>query len=178
MDWKSVGSAVADAAPLLGAALGGPAGGLVGGLVALALGADKDPEAVTRALQANPDAMVKLREVEASMRKDLLDFQARQQAQELANVQGARGREVQLARAGHGAAWATSAVALTVTAGFFVMLSQVLDGPAKTSDAALLLLGSLGTAFGAVVNYYLGSSLGSSRKTDLLAQTAGPAEVR
>lgn len=33
---------------------------------------------------------------------------------------------------------------------------------------ALVLLGSLGTAFGAVVNYYLGSSLGSAQKTAMI----------
>ena len=84
---------------------------------------------------------------------------------ELQNVQGARTREVELARIGHGGAWVTGAVSLVVIVGFFWMLDKVV-GAETVSEPALLLLGSLGTAFGAVVNYYLGSSLGSYRKDD------------
>ena len=36
------------------------------------------------------------------------------------------------------------------------------------SESAIYLLASLGAAFGAVVNYYLGSSLGSTQKTAML----------
>jgi hypothetical protein len=45
-------------------------------------------------------------------------------------------------------------------------------GKLKTSDsqALLLLLGSLSTSFGMVISFYFGSSAGSERKTELLAQ--------
>jgi hypothetical protein len=40
----------------------------------------------------------------------------------------------------------------------------------KASEPLLVMLGSLGTAWVAVVNYWFGSSAGSDRKTDLLAK--------
>ena len=43
------------------------------------------------------------------------------------------------------------------------MLTEVIN-QTMINEPALLLLGSLGTAFGSVVNYYLGSSIGSYRK--------------
>jgi hypothetical protein len=64
MDWKDLADAVGKAAPMLGSLLGGPAGGAVGGLIASALGTAADPAEVSTAL-ANPDALVKLRQIEA-----------------------------------------------------------------------------------------------------------------
>lgn len=53
--------------PLLGALLGGPAGGAIGALVASAIGGNADdPEGLSQILATNPDALVKLRELEAN----------------------------------------------------------------------------------------------------------------
>jgi hypothetical protein len=174
MTWKDVGKTVARAAPILAGVLGGPVGAVAsaaGTLAASWLGEEANPEAVNAALQNDPEALIRLKELESRQHERLLAWQEKQLAAELANVQGAREREVKLAQAGHGAAWATTVVSIVVTVGVFVMPNQVIGQSEASSDAALLLLGSLGTAFGAVINYYLGSSLGSIQKTGLLAKT-------
>lgn len=67
MDWKDIAkNAGAVGLPAIGAALGGPGGARLGSLLASALGCDSTPEAVSQALVANPDAAVKLREIEAN----------------------------------------------------------------------------------------------------------------
>lgn len=71
MDWKDIAGVVGKAAPLLGTLLGGPAGGAVGALVASALGTGADPDAVAKEIAANPDAAIKLREIEAQRQTDL-----------------------------------------------------------------------------------------------------------
>lgn len=43
------------------------------------------------------------------------------------------------------------------------------EPPEKAREPLLILVGSLGAAFGAVVNYWFGSSAGSAYKSDLLA---------
>lgn len=65
-------------------------------------------------------------------------------------------------------------IAFTVIFGFFGAIWLVMTGEVTTSmrDALLILIGSLGAAFGAVVNYYFGSSSGSARKDELLNQGA------
>lgn len=176
MDWKSVGKTVAKAAPILGTVLGGPVGavaGAAGSLLASFLGVEPDPQAVAQAVR-DPETMLKLKELEAAHQARLLDWQTKQLEAEVENVKSARAREVELAKAGHGGAWATTVVAGIVTVGFFIMLYLVLRPPEnfEIGQAATLLLGSLATGFGAVVNYYLGSSLGSTRKTAML-QTRG-----
>ena len=65
MDWKDVANEVSKAAPLLGTVLGGPAGGAIGGLIASALGTAHAPDDVAQALTTNPDAAVKLKQIEA-----------------------------------------------------------------------------------------------------------------
>ena len=65
MDWKDIAKEVADLSPVLGGLLGGPAGAAIGSLVASTLGTANDPSAVSLALKINPDAAVKLRQIES-----------------------------------------------------------------------------------------------------------------
>lgn len=175
MEWRDVGQVVAKAAPLVGFVVGGPVGaiaGAAGALVASVLGCEATPDAVSAALAGNPEAAVKLREIESAERVRLLEWQADQLRAELENVKDARAREVAMAQAGAGfAAWGPPAViAAVVAVGFFVMLwvALSLPGDKPMGETLAMLLGSLGAAFGAVVNYYLGSSLGSAQKTAMI----------
>lgn len=173
MNWKDIASTVAKVAPVLATVLGGPVGavaGAAGALLGSALGVKATPEEVASALH-DPQALVRLRELETQQQTILVQWQATQLQAELDNVRSAREREVSLARMGHGGAWISGMVALVVIVGFFWMLRAVVSME-TVNEPALLLLGSLGTAFGAVVNYYLGSSLGSYRK-DMQGKRAG-----
>lgn len=167
MDWKDVGGTVAKVAPILGAVVGGPLGavaGAAGALISSFLGVENDPAAVANALQ-NPETLVRLKELEAQQQARLLDWQDEQLKAELENTKDARAMAVQLMQAGSSMGTIGPAVVSTiVTVGFAVMLWKVLEMSGAPSEAAVLLLGSLSTAFGAVVNFYLGSSLGSFRK--------------
>ena len=171
MDWQSIGKTVATVAPILGSVLGGPVGaiaGAAGGLLGSFLGVGSDPAEIATALK-NPDTMLRLIELEARQQEVLIGWQNAQLQAELANIQGAREREVRLAEAGHKGAWGTSVVAIIVTVGFFGMMYLVLSGETegkRYSEVLVMLLGTLGASFGAVVNYYLGSSLGSARKQE------------
>jgi hypothetical protein len=61
-------------------------------------------------------------------------------------------------------------LAFAVCVGFFAALWLVLKNDVDSSmrDALLILIGNLATCFGAIVNYYFGSSSGSQQKTELL----------
>jgi glycerol uptake facilitator-like aquaporin len=63
-------------------------------------------------------------------------------------------------------------LAFVLTVGFFACIWMVTKTEVSSSmrDAMLILIGSLGAAFGAVVNYYFGSSSGSAQKNQLLAE--------
>jgi len=62
--WDNIKEIIGSASPLLGSMIGGPVGGAVGTLIATALGVEDKPEAIEKALKNNPDALLKLRELE------------------------------------------------------------------------------------------------------------------
>lgn len=74
MDWKDLATTVGRAAPMLGTLLGGPAGAAVGGLIASALGSGGTPDEVSQALVANPDAAVKLKQIETERQTKLQEL--------------------------------------------------------------------------------------------------------
>lgn len=84
MDWKQVAGEVANFAPLLGGLLGGPAGAAAGSLVASALGTNNDPASVQLALKTNPDAAVKLRQIEADQATRLAELTVTAESNRLA----------------------------------------------------------------------------------------------
>lgn len=59
-----------------------------------------------------------------------------------------------------------------ITVGFFGILGWMMYKPsAIDSQPLLIMLGSLGAAFGAVINFWLGSNKGSDRTKELLANS-------
>lgn len=60
-------------------------------------------------------------------------------------------------------------LAITIIIGFFVALYWLLTNDVKDSQVALILVGALGANFGAIVQFYFGSSAGSEHKTDLMS---------
>jgi hypothetical protein len=62
------------------------------------------------------------------------------------------------------------ALAACITVGFFavIWLLMTMEGHGNMRDALLIMVGALGAAFGAIVNYYFGSSSGSAEKTSML----------
>ncbi|WP_224798167.1 3TM-type holin [Idiomarina abyssalis] len=70
MNWSDIKGVVGKAAPLLGSLLG-PAGASAGGLIASALGVDENPEAVMQAIQQDPQAAVKLQQIEREHEREL-----------------------------------------------------------------------------------------------------------
>jgi hypothetical protein len=71
IDWKDIAKAVGASAPLLGTALLGPAGTAVGSIIASVLGVGASPDEVSAALATNPDAAVKLKQIEKERQVEL-----------------------------------------------------------------------------------------------------------
>lgn len=176
MDWKDLAGVVGKAAPLLGTLIGGPAGAAVGGLVASVLGSNATPDAVSQALAINPDAAVKLAEIEARKSTELQTLLIQSEQNRLAaeiastqaevdNTKSARDMQVQIR------SYVPATLAVVITSGFFIILVGLMLGVLKIADsqALMLLLGCLTTAWGGVVNYYFGSSIGSHNKDKIAA---------
>lgn len=174
MEWKDLATTVGKAAPMLGTLIGGPAGAAVGSLIASALGTQATPDAVESIIASNPDALVKLREIEAnrSIRfQELIAEQAKAEIQaEVADRDSAR--KMQTAQPSRMPAILTIGVA----AGFLATLAALfwLPIPAENRDTIVYMCGQLAAAFAACLAFWVGTTRQSENKTHLLAQSTKP----
>lgn len=160
--WEKVGRAVADAAPILGSLAAGPAGGAVGALIAQRLGTAADPEAVLEAMKSDPDALLKIRQLEQDERESVRNWQTMTLQAELADVASAR--------AAHKDHWMPSALtivlgAMVVVLGYGLFSSPI---PPENKDMAVYIFGSIVTLFSSAVTYWIGTSRSSHNKDKML----------
>jgi len=157
MDWLE------SIAPTIAAALGGPLAGLAVEAVSKAIGID--PKDVTKAiadgkLSADQIALIKQAEIAlAAKAQELgLDF-AR-----LAVDDRVSARDMQSKTN----SWIPGAMAIVVTLGFFGILIGLMTQQFKTSEALMIMLGSLGTAWTGIIAFYFGSSASSQTKDEMI----------
>jgi hypothetical protein len=181
MDWKDIAGTLGKAAPLLGTLIGGPAGAAIGGMVASALGTPATPDDVSAALATNPDAAVKLKQIEADRQVQLqqlveqhagalLAAQTAAIQADVSDRDSARKREMSVrGSTPAGLAWlvvAASVGSVAAVVGGYVTKDPALAGIVGTT------LGYLMGEAKQVLNYYFGSSSSSDRKTELMADIA------
>lgn len=176
MNWKDVGAKIAKSAPVLGSLLGGPAGGALGGVVSLvasALGLETDevtPDLVDNIITTDPQAMIKLKEIESKHKERLEELAIESDRAHLADVANARTREVEITRA-TGSRDINLYVLAWIVVGCFFLLVGVLMGvtlPEANIGPINQLFGAMATGFGMVLQYFFGSSKGSADKNNIM----------
>lgn len=152
MNWKSIGQKIGSAAPTLGLILGGPAGAAAGTLVAAALGTDSSPDAVAVALERDPNAMVKLKELQLaqeaklqelliSAEKNRMEMEAAQYAAEVKDRESAR-----VYAATQPNDYVRPLITFTLLIGAILILGLIFSGVAKdllTDPTATLTIGTV-----------------------------------
>lgn len=156
-------------APTLASAVGGPLAGMATRAISDALLGKPDgaeAELVEAAAKATPEQLLALKQAEQdfAVRMRELDIDIERLSNE--DRASARDREV---RTGD---WTPRVLAAAVTLGFFgVLFWMIAYGlPENGGEAMLVMLGTLGTAWGAIVSYYFGSSAGSREKNDTISK--------
>lgn len=84
LTWKDAAKVVAEFAPTAGSLLGGPAGSAVGTLIAAALGTTAEPDKVLEAINNDPSAALKLKELELNHHVELERLAIQAEANRLA----------------------------------------------------------------------------------------------
>ena len=159
-------------APWIGTALGGPLGGMAVTAATNALGlTDKTTDAIKQALGgASPEQLLALKQADQA-------FAVQMQQLGFANVEKLAALAVENTKDARAMQVSTrspvpAVLAVLITLGFFGVLIGMMTDVLKAGEnqALLIMLGALGAAWGAVVNYFFGSSAGSQAKTELLAR--------
>jgi len=161
MDWLK------QIAPTIATALGGPLAGLAVDAISKAVGIDPKDVNKTIAegkLTADQIAQIKTAELAMAARAQEmgLDFE------KIAVDDRKSARQMQSTTQ----SWIPGIMAIAVTLGFFGILIGLMTEHFKTSDALMLMLGSLGTAWTGIIAFYFGSSAGSQAKDQLLHKSS------
>jgi xanthosine utilization system XapX-like protein len=157
---------VAKLAPTVAACLGSPVAGMAVGALESALGMSGDEVQKTvesGKLTGDQVAAIQQAEIQIKARAQELglDFA------KLTNEDRASARLMQA----NVKSWVPPFLAVVVTVGFFGILIGMMTETFKSSDALMLMLGSLGTAWTGIIGFYFGSSASSQNKDQLLHQS-------
>jgi hypothetical protein len=155
-------------APSIASAVGGPLAGMATRAISEALLGKPDgseQELAEAAARATPEQLLALKQAEQDFAVKMreLDIDLERIANE--DRSSARNREVATRD------WTPRVLAGLVTGGYFGVLFYMLRNGLPQhggSEAMLVMLGTLGTAWGGVVAYYFGSSAGSKAKDEAL----------
>jgi uncharacterized membrane protein YeaQ/YmgE (transglycosylase-associated protein family) len=164
MEWKDVASIVGKSAPLLGTVLGGPAGAAIGSLVAAALGTGGTPDDVSAAIAADPQAALKLREIELANQVQLQSLALDTTKVILADVQDARSRDVELAKLGRHNTRADVMV-ISAAVGLLACLLSLVLYREKIPPEAVGIISTIAGLFGACLKDAFSFEFGSSRSS-------------
>ena len=139
-------------APAIGTALGGPLGGLAVSAIAERLGVKDEVEAVTKAIKADPEAAMKLKQLEIEKFKAVL-----------ADKDSARNREATIATSEKAPLLnklISPALALIVVSAWvgiqFILINSTV--PQEMRELVARVLGTLDGALMVILSYYFGAS--------------------
>jgi hypothetical protein len=161
------GPLLAQVAPSIATALGGPLAGVAVKTLSSALFGHEEgtQEQLFEALSsAGPEQLAAIKKIDADFKVQMKSLDI-----DLERISaGDRDSARQMQRDTKD--WVPKVLAIVITLGFFgILIWMLLNGMPKTgTEALLMMLGALGTAWTGVVNFYYGSSAGSKAKTDAL----------
>lgn len=162
-DWKRV---VGTVAPALGTALGGPLVGSAIKAIGDALGiTEPTEEKIEAALKgATPTELLALRKADQEFTLQMKKLDINLETAYLADRDSARRREVEVKDK------TNRNLAYLYTAGYFAVLAVIFlyEVPQASRDLLNILLGIMSGAQVAIMQYYFGSSKGSSDKNQLM----------
>jgi hypothetical protein len=180
MTWKDVAGSIGTLAPAIGAVLapvtGGASlaiGGAVGALTkAFGLNPDATPDQVLQAVNTDPETALKLMLAENDFMLKKRDQDIEELKILLLDTQSARGRQTESEKATGKKDINLYILAWVMVLGFFVLLAWMLEVPVPEDQngVVFMLFGSLSSAFGAVIQYFFGSSAGSQAKSEQMSR--------
>jgi hypothetical protein len=157
MDW------LAKLVPTIATCLGGPLAGLAVTAVSKALGIDEDKvQNVIDSGKLNAEQIASLKQAEIELQKQAQELGLN--FEQLAVQDRASARDLQKQTK----SLIPPILSILVTIGFFGILGGLMSGKIMTSDALMLMLGSLGTAWTGIIAFYFGSSASSQAKDQMI----------
>lgn len=143
----------------------------VTGIAREILGTD-DANGIEAAIARDPNLAMQFKMAIIQAEADTRRLAHDELVEQLRDVQSARDQTVKLAQSGSKIAWASSVVSVMAVGVFGGMIYMLFTGtvPSELRDALMILVGTSGSGYTAVLGYWLGSSSSSSNKDALIAR--------
>ena len=150
-------------APTVATALGGPLAGIATEVIGKVFGVKPvDAQKMLEAGKMTSDQLAQLKNAEIELQK--IEAQLGLNFEQLNVADRDSARKMQIAVR----SWLPPTLSLIVTAGFFGILCLLMLGVVRESNALMIMLGSLGTAWTGIIAFYFGSSSSSQRKDEMI----------
>jgi membrane-bound ClpP family serine protease len=150
-------------APTIATCLGGPLAGLAVTAVSKALGIDEEKvQDVIDSGKLNSDQIVSIKQAEIELQKSAQELGLNFEQLAVEDRKSARDMQTETKSI------VPPLLSILVTIGFFGILGGLMSGKIMTSDALMLMLGSLGTAWTGIIAFYFGSSASSQSKDQMI----------
>lgn len=159
MNWNDIKDQVGKFAPLLGGALGGPGGAAIGALVAKGLGVENNPVAVMDAIKSDPNAAIKLQQIQNENEQHIREYLWKTLDIELKDK--ANAREINK----NNPMPMIICILLTIMTGTGAYLLFTMEIPETNREIAYLLFGTLLAKWGDSIAYWVGTTRSSMEKT-------------
>ena len=159
MDIKKIISVISSAAPGIATSLGGPAAGMAVSLLSNLFGADpKNPDDLIQKIQSDPDAQIKLKQLEVQQLEIAKKYDAQEFQAEVDDIKNAREFEFKLNQLNKIHIWVIPFFGILITFGFFSVIAIVMLTKMDQSDHDVLyaMIGVLGATFSQFYQYITG----------------------
>lgn len=158
----------------LATALGGPLAGAAVSMLGKSILGDENASVASIAeaiAGGSPEVLLKVKEAENNFNLEMEKLGYQREKLVYDNIANARAREVAIQKSGR-TSWEMIAIAMFTMASLPICLGLLFfTEPARTAEAAILMLiGTINAMVVTVVGYYFGSSMGSKQKTDLMVK--------
>lgn len=153
MDFKAIAIAVSKYAPLLGSVISeaNPIAGLIVMAIAKAFSSSSDPTTLLSSIQSDPQAEVKLKQLELEHQDALMQNQVEDHA-------NARQREEDIIRLTGKRDGILDFIAVLVVIGFFILCGLNYFVKLDDDHIVVMLVGQISSGFMLILGYYFGSS--------------------
>jgi zinc transporter ZupT len=171
MEWKDIGSLIGKTAPALGALLAPVTGGAslaIGGMIGSLLGTEPTPTAIAKAIEANPELALKLKELDIR----ISEMNHEEKMSLINDIKDAR--DMQKVALNQGDIFSKRfiyyfAIGITSISFLYIFLVTFVPIPKDNVRFADTVLGFLlGIGLAQIFNFFYGSSKSSSDKTEHL----------
>ncbi|MBF0121157.1 MAG: hypothetical protein HQK79_20180 [Desulfobacterales bacterium] len=171
MDLKDLGIFISKSAPLLGSVICNPAGAITNMIIstiASKFNTDANkPEELVKAIQADPQSLIKLKQIEKEYNGEI---ELELERIRLADTNSAREREKAIFAVTGKKDIHMYALSWVIVAGFLIFCALLMYHafPKEQENLIFLIVGTLSSGFGTVIQYFFGSSKGSADKTQMM----------